>query len=77
MCIGIEFLLLIILPRDEGLPMRLQYGLDDDSDGAIAVNLLPLMVTARQQTSRLLSSQKPRYAFWYFNLEPLVSNFSR
>jgi len=45
---------------DGDLPWSFQFGLDDDSEGGIAVNVLPLVQTARQlaaqQTTALSAS---------------------
>jgi len=37
---------------DAELPWSLQFGLDDDSEGGIAVNILPLILPSRQMATQ-------------------------
>jgi len=42
---------------DGDLPWSFQFGLDDDSEGGIAVNILPLVLPSRQLASQHATSQ--------------------
>ena len=42
---------------DGDLPWSFQFGLDDDSEGGIAVNILPLVVPSRQLVAQRTAPQ--------------------
>jgi len=47
---------------DSELPWSFQYGLDDDSEGGIAVNILPLVLPSRQLVMQQQTSAPTTHA---------------
>jgi len=50
----------VIVFSDGDLPWSFQFGLDDDSDGGIAVNVLPLVLASRQLAAQHTTAQTAR-----------------
>ena len=47
---------MIVDSNDGELPWSFRYGLDDDSEGGIAVNILPLVLPSRQLMTQKTSA---------------------
>jgi len=52
------------VPSDGDLPWSFQFGLDDDSEGGIAVNILPLVQPSRQLAAQHAKAQTTVNSQW-------------